>query len=81
MKVYVLIATAVYDHGCMGAFTDREHAREWGERLFAQSDRHHQFRIDEFELDDPPAPDEELLGNPDRATSNFTHPAIVEDNR
>lgn len=51
--VYVLTMEAVYDHGCGGVFTSRAAAEAHAQALYEDSDRHHDFRIDEVHLDTP----------------------------
>ncbi len=53
MTIYVVTLTAVYDHGCLGVFTDLETAKAHCQNLWAESDGHHSFRIDTVTLDRP----------------------------
>lgn len=62
MKIYLVTPTAVYDHGTGGAFSRLEAARSHAEALLADSDGHHDIRIDEVELDCGVRPI--CLGNP-----------------
>jgi hypothetical protein len=45
--VFVLVPTAVYDHGVAGVFETREAAEQAAERLWRTSDGYHAFRVDE----------------------------------
>lgn len=51
MIVYLLTMTAVFDQGACGIFFERTSAERHAANLHAVSDGHHQFRIDEMELD------------------------------
>ncbi len=53
MKLYVVTLTAVYDHGCLGVFTDLDAALAHCRAQWAESDGHHSFRIDQVALDQP----------------------------
>lgn len=48
--VFVLVPTAVYDHGVAGVFETREAAERAAERLWRGSDGHHWFRVDECRI-------------------------------
>lgn len=44
---------AVYDQGLGGVFSTREAAEDHAKALAADSDGHHDFRIDELRIDSP----------------------------
>lgn len=50
-RLYVLVATAVYDQGVVGVYTNEEGARQAAEEIWPQTDGHHSFRIDVVEPD------------------------------
>ncbi len=49
--IYVVTLTAVYDHGCLGVFTSLDDAKNHCREMWAESDGHHNFRIDKMVLD------------------------------
>jgi hypothetical protein len=51
MPQYVLVPTAVYDHGVAGVFSSEELAREAAQEIWPTTDGHHRFRIDVLEQD------------------------------
>lgn len=55
--VYIVTVTAVYDHGCVGVFSQLEDAQEHVRRLWLESDGHHGFRIEQVPVDFPLATD------------------------
>jgi hypothetical protein len=75
--MYLLTMTAVYDHGCAGVFTTREAAIAQAERFYADSDRHHTFRIDRVLLDEPI--DVSGRGDPNRKNSDYLRGAWYEE--
>lgn len=50
MIVYVLVPTAVYDHGIIGVYETPEDARAAAEEIWPQTDGHHGFVIHEREI-------------------------------
>lgn len=49
-SVYVVIATAVYDHGVVGVYLTREEATAATEDQWRHSDGHHAFRVEEIQV-------------------------------
>lgn len=47
MTVYVLVPTAVYDHGIIGVYETPEAAREAAEEIWPKTDGHHKLVIHE----------------------------------
>lgn len=48
--VYVVIPTAVYDHGIVGVYTDEAQARLVAKEIWHKTDGHHAFRIEQIEV-------------------------------
>ena len=51
MKLWVVVPTAVYDHGVVGVFSSEEKAVEAVAAVWPDTDGHHAFRVEELELD------------------------------
>ena len=43
MRLFVVTLEAVYDHGCLGVFTNLEAAKTYCRNQWAQSDGHHKW--------------------------------------
>jgi hypothetical protein len=50
MTLYVLVPTAVYDHGVIGVYETKEQARAAALEVWPKTDGHHAFFIYEREL-------------------------------
>lgn len=44
-RLYVLVATAVYDHGVIGVYSSEQLAKDAAEEIWVNTDGHHVFRI------------------------------------
>jgi hypothetical protein len=53
VKVYVVTMTALFDQGCAGVFSTKAAAVAHAEAMIADSDHHHDFRVDEMVVDSP----------------------------
>ena len=49
MRLYLVVMQGVYDQGTVGAFANIDEARKHIARVAADSDRHHDFRIEEID--------------------------------
>jgi hypothetical protein len=54
MKVYLVTAYSIYDHGCFGVYSTLDAAKQRCQELWDVGDGHHGFRIDILEVDDSP---------------------------
>lgn len=52
MTVYVLVPTAVYDHGIIGVYATPEEAHAAAEEIWPETDGHHTLVIHEREVGD-----------------------------
>lgn len=62
-ELYLLVATAVYDHGVLAAYTDPDRAETIANELLARSDKWHSIEIRRVEVDRDPADDDVHDGN------------------
>ena len=81
MKIFIATAEAVYDHGCVGVFTTEKAAVDHCYTLWTESDGHHDFRIDEAELDAPRSPEQLQLAWGSRRVDPKNELAKIEVNR
>lgn len=51
--VYTLTVQGVYDHGCVGIFTDLDNAKTAAQEMLDKSDGYHDIRIEEMRIDVP----------------------------
>lgn len=69
--VYVLIASAVYDHGVYGVFATKQEAVAHAEALLDESDYHHTFRVDRRTIGAGLPPDKRLGDAMNRGTGIY----------
>jgi hypothetical protein len=53
VTLYLVVMFAVYDHGTCGIFSTAEAADAHARSLYADSDGHHDFRVEEVVVDEP----------------------------